>query len=99
MADEQADQTRQKELDQKGRAAAAVPAVYIDAWLLTTWPGHIRITFGENMRGTATYRNAVVMQSKDAERICKHILRVIEKQKDRDAAPGNSEAVESPKES
>jgi hypothetical protein len=64
------------------RAVAAIPAIYVDTWFLTTWREHIRITFGETFsRLDDQYRSAIVMELKDAEQMATSILEMIAKRK------------------
>lgn len=70
-----------EETDEERAERAAIPAIYIDTWFLTTWKGHIRITFGERVSRLDTYRSAIVMEMRDAERLCEHILEMINERK------------------
>lgn len=76
-------QTDVQETDAERAARAAIPAVYIDTWFLTTWKDHIRITFGERVSRLDTYRSAIVMELRDAERLCEHISEMIVRRKGR----------------
>lgn len=80
-APEATPQTDVQETDAEKAARAAIPAVYIDTWFLTTWRGHIRITFGERVSRLDMYRSAIVMELRDAERLCNHMLEMINERK------------------
>lgn len=69
-------------------AALALPAVYVDTWFLSTWRGHIRITFGEATRsGADRYRFAMVLEQQDAQVLAKQIQRMLDRREEKDAAP------------
>jgi len=89
MADEPK-QPSQDEIDQDRAAVAAVPAIYIDTWYLNAWRGHVRITFGESLGKTDSYRTAVVMELDDAQRMINQLQRLItRRRKNEEEIEGN----------
>lgn len=68
------------------KATFAVPAPYCDAYYLTTWPGHIRMSFGEYY-DRPYYRTAVVMSLDDVESFLKSLTKVVERQREKDKVP------------
>ncbi len=67
------------------KAIAAVPGIYADTWFIGAWKGHTRITFGEvvTASGIEAWRTAVVMETPDAEKLCKQVLEMIERRKEK----------------
>ena len=56
------------------QAAADVPALFVDGYFLNSWPGHIRIAFGEYLAGKGRYRTAVVLPLEDAESLAADLV-------------------------
>jgi hypothetical protein len=65
-------------------SSLGLTALYCDAFHLTTWPGHVRISLGEYF-DRAYYRAAVVMPLEDARALAKDLLQVIERESAREA--------------
>ncbi len=63
-----------------------LPAIYVDAYFLTWWRGHIRISIGEHLYEKNHFRYAFVMPLEDAEELAKDLLEAIKKRKEKDAA-------------
>lgn len=62
-------------------ARSGIPAIYIDTWFLTTWRGHMRVTFGERVSHIDAYRSAIVLELRDAERLAHQMLEMVERRK------------------
>ena len=82
------DTQEERELDQIDEkiARSGIPAIYIDTWFLTTWRGHMRITFGETVSHIDAYRSAIVLELRDAEKLAKQMLEMVARRKARTAA-------------
>jgi len=58
-------------------------ATYVDAFWVSSWPGHIRLTLGESFAdGGNRFHTAVVLPTADAEILANVILRRIKRQKE-----------------
>jgi hypothetical protein len=68
----------------KRDATAVIPSTFIDTWYLSTWNGHIRITFGEQIGDDDYYRAAIVMELKEAEGLATHMIEAIAKRRAKD---------------
>ena len=91
MSDEPDDTLIEETEEQAGRrmrseARASIPAVYVDTWGFSSWRGHIRITLGEQLGDTDKYRYAFLMELPEAERFARHILRIVERRRQKDGA-------------
>ena len=60
------------------------PAIYCDYYFVSTWPDHVRITFGELFGDDfVSYRSAVLMTIDDAEGMIDLLRELIDKEKAR----------------
>jgi hypothetical protein len=51
-----------------------LPATYIDTWHVSTWKGHMRVTFGEEIGHVRYLRSAIVLTLDDAEMLGRMML-------------------------
>ncbi len=88
----------QEELEEEEEriARAGVPAIYIDTWFLTTWRGHMRITFGETVSKVDSYRSAIVLELRDAEKLAQQMLRMVQRRKAREEVPAAKRTPSAP---
>jgi hypothetical protein len=89
MADEQDEPIspeREKILEARREARAALPAVFVDTWSTLTWKGHIRTALGEWLVGEPHYRLAFVMSLDDAKEFAEALLRRIVARQEKDGA-------------
>jgi hypothetical protein len=63
---------------------ANLPAIYVDTWATVTWKGHVRIVLGERLYKMDMYRSAFVMELSEAESFATHLLRVIQRRRERE---------------
>ena len=80
------------ENDEEKIARSGIPAIYIDTWFLTTWRGHMRITFGETVSKIDAYRSAIVLELNDAEKLSRQILKMIERRKEKEIIRASQQA-------
>jgi len=78
-------------LNARREARAAIPATYVDTWATQIWKDHMRIVLGEWLSGGPHYRAAFVMELDDVQKLAEHILRRVQRQRQRDAAKAKAE--------
>jgi hypothetical protein len=76
---------REKRINARQEARAAMPAVFVDAWATLTWRGHIRIVLGEWLLRKNNYRTAVVMELDQAKEFAEDLLERVQKRIEEDA--------------
>ena len=72
---------------QRVEARAALPAVFIDTWAFLSWRGHVRISLGEEVGESDQYRFAFLMELDQAEQFAHHVLRIVARRRENEAAP------------
>jgi hypothetical protein len=65
--------------------AKRLPSTYIDTYFISTWPGHVRMVFGEGVGDEAFYRLAVVLPLEIVEDLIETLTKMVKAEKERDA--------------
>lgn len=66
--------------------AVKIPARYCDAFWVTSWPGHVRMSFGEYFE-RPYYHTTIVMTADDAEELSKIVSRIVQDLKENSSKP------------